>query len=126
MAIQREVREIIGSARPSGPTNYSRTPQWIDPNSDRYRGILHDLQVGASFWAVSKKWAICRNTARRIAHRHGITRDDPKTYAAAQARRNYAHAERIRLTDLAFERLERLLNEIQDTRDLQALCTALG
>jgi hypothetical protein len=126
MAVQPQVRDIVKAATPSGPKNYSGAPQYIDPESDRYHAILRDLQAGDSYWAVSKRWGICRNTARRIAHRHGITRNDPKVYAASEARRNYTHAERVRLTDLALERLENLLADVQDTRDLQHLCNALA
>jgi hypothetical protein len=126
MTRQAGMREIVRSATPAGPKNYSRTPQYIDPESDRYRAIVQDLQAGTSFYRVARNHNICVNTARRIAHHHGIVRDDPKTHAAVQARRSYAHAERIRLLDLAFERLEMLLDDVQDTKSLQQLCNALA
>jgi transposase-like protein len=126
MATDASVRQIVKAAMPRGPVNYSRTPQWIDPNSDRYHAILRDLQAGVSYYRVARNHGICVNTARRIGHRHGITRSDPKVQAAAQARRSYAHTERRRLLDLAFERVEELLADVDDTKSLQQLCGALG
>ena len=126
MAIQTQIRGIMRTVAPSGPKNYSPAPQWINPQSDRYRAILRDLQVGTSFYRTARNHAICVNTARRIAHRHGITRDDPKTHAAAEARRSYAREERVRLLDLAFERLEALLEDVDDAKSLQQLCAAMA
>src|SRR4051812_41833533 len=105
MAMQAVVRRLVKAATPRGSANYSRTPQWIDPDSERYRAILRDLQAGTSYYRVARNHGICVNTARRIGHRHGIISSDPKVQAAAQARRSYAHAERRRLLDLAFERM---------------------
>jgi transposase-like protein len=96
----------------------------MDPEGDRYQAILRDLRAGYSYWRVSKQHGICVNTARRIAHRHGIIRADPKVHAAAQARRSYAHSERIQLLDRALERLETMLDDVKNARELHQLVKA--
>jgi hypothetical protein len=92
-----------------------------------YGAILDDLRRGhLSYRQVARLHGVGASTVGGIARREGVRRPSGQQVAAAALRAGYHQAERIRLLDLAFARVELLLDEVDDARSLQQVVAALG
>jgi transposase-like protein len=86
--------------------------------------ILEALRRGDSQNAVARRFGCGPATVNRIAKRNGLEYSAPKH--AAEARRDYAAAERIALLNQGFEKARELLPVIKSPQWLQAWSISMG
>jgi transcriptional regulator with XRE-family HTH domain len=96
-------------------------------NPAQYGAIMADLHGGRlSYRQVAARHGVGASTVAGIAHRERISRPSAQQVIAAALRHGYDRAERVRLLDLAFERVELLLDNVDDARALQQVVAALA
>ena len=88
-------------------------------------GILRALQGGESQNAVARRFGCGAATVNRIAKRNGLEYSAPKH--AAEARRDYAAAERLALLNKLFDKVREMADGPSLTPNgLQALTISMG
>jgi hypothetical protein len=104
------------------------TPQSVrGDNPAQFAAILADLRAGRlSYRVIARRHGVGASTVGGIARREGIARPSGQQVAAAALHAGYYRAERVRLLDLAFERVEMLLDDVQDPKSLQQIVAALA
>jgi len=88
------------------------------------KDILHELSSGKSQNSVARSFGHSPSTVNRIAKEAGLEYSGPKN--ANSARRTYAKAARLELSDRLFEKIEGLIKLCDDPRQLRELATVFG
>jgi len=89
-----------------------------------HSAILEALQSGESQNSVARRLGCGPATVNRIAKRNGLEYTAPKH--AAEARRDYAFAERIQLVNKLFDKLSEMVEGPLTPNGLQALSISFG
>ena len=89
-----------------------------------HSAILDALKSGESQNAVARRLGVGPATVNRIAKRNGLEYSPPKH--AAEARRDYAFAERIQLLNKLFDKLSEMADGPLTPNGLQALSISMG
>jgi hypothetical protein len=89
-----------------------------------HAAILEALQAGESQNAVARRFGCGPATVNRIAKRNGLEYTAPKK--AAEARRDYASAERLALLNKLFDKVRDMADGPLTPNGLQALTISMG
>jgi hypothetical protein len=109
---------------------WNTTPE--DPNvspllTDNVKQRICDsLREGLSIFRCARVFGVGVATVSKIAADNKIDVCELHAQRAQQARRDYCQAERLRVINLAFERVEELLDEVETPRDLKDTTVAMA
>jgi hypothetical protein len=105
------------------PENPGYTPLLTDNVKAR---ILESLNNGLSPYRIARIFNVGHDTVHRLALEHGIDTAVGYELKAQQARRDYCQVERLRVINLAFERVEEMIDQVETPRDLKDTTVAMA
>lgn len=107
------------------------TGKHLMPSDPRYDQIIEALKTeNVSYLSIARRFGVGINQVRRLAFQNGIRHDQEERQRgvreATKMSVTYAKERRIALLDRAFEKVEALIDEAVDPKEMRDVVASLG